>query len=89
MAPAAERAQHALAAGLHMQAFSLCVTAGDDASIFYERALHLMPGIHEPAQHHYPSNARQHQNLCTGPLRERFTHSGAYHLKESDPRGSR
>lgn len=56
MAPAAEKVRHALAAGLHGQAFSLYEQAGDeamqmfavnDAGIFYERALRLLPGIHE------------------------------------------
>ena len=55
-ATAAERVQHALGAGLLAQAFSLSVSAGDDAmrmfavndaSGFYERALHLLPRLSE------------------------------------------
>lgn len=75
MAPAAERAQHALAAGLHTHAFSLCVTAGNeamqmfavnDASIFYERALRLFPGFQESVplptiQHLYTQLGRTYE----------------------------
>jgi DNA-binding SARP family transcriptional activator len=75
MAPAAERAQHALAAGLDSRAFTLCVMAGDDAmqmfavndaSIFYERALRLLPSTQEPAplpaiQHLYTQLGRAYE----------------------------
>ncbi len=75
LAPAAERLQHALAAGLNEQAFSLCVIAGDDAMQmfalndargFYQQALHLLPGLQQAqpltgTQHVYSQLGRTYE----------------------------
>jgi DNA-binding SARP family transcriptional activator len=75
MAPASEHVQHALAAGLREQAFSLCLAAGDDAMqifavndarIFYQQALRLLPTLQkaEPLtdiQHAYSQLGRTYE----------------------------
>ncbi|HEY6539568.1 MAG TPA: AAA family ATPase, partial [Ktedonobacteraceae bacterium] len=96
-APAAERAQHALAAGLRAQAFSLCVTAGDDAMLlfavndaskFYAQALRLFPLLPDsPAppvtQHLYEQLGRAYELMNRAEQAESIYHDMLAHAQQT------
>ena len=96
-APSAERAQHALAAGLRAQAFSLCIAAGDDAmmlfavndaSKLYAQALRLLPSLPDPSvpsvpQHLYEQLGRAYELMNRAEQAERTYREMLTHAQQT------